>query len=102
MTFPFGIVAAGGVDPLQRVRCTRFSITPAAALYGPPVGGRANQDECQRRPEIHYTRIYWARRRWQADDYIDENMCWYSAQALRGRTAYRSVIHRDGTTTEAK
>src|SRR6202140_1628678 len=54
------------------------------------------------RPEIHYTRIYRAFRRWQADGCFDAI---FEGSGFRLRQDDRldiSVIHGDGTTTAAK
>jgi transposase len=53
-------------------------------------------------PEIHYTRIYSAFRRWQADGCLDSIFIG-SVAALQERDHLNiSVIHGDGTTTAAK
>ena len=58
--------------------------------------------EAQGKPEIHYTHIYSAFRRWQADGCIDAVFT-NSVLALK-QTGHLdiSVIHGDGTTTAAK
>ncbi|WP_328807246.1 transposase [Paraburkholderia elongata] len=44
-----------------------------------------NRMNAKGRPEIHYTRIYRALRRWEADGYIDRIFFRLGAQASSGR-----------------
>ncbi|MGF6836919.1 transposase [Paraburkholderia youngii] len=54
------------------------------------------------RPEIHYTRIYWALRRWEADGCIDRIFAGSVHKLLQDGRLDLTVIHGDGTTTAAK
>ena len=54
------------------------------------------------RPEIHYTRIYGAFRRWEADGCIDAIFTGSVMQLHQDELLDISVIHGDGTTTAAK
>ena len=54
------------------------------------------------RPEIHYTRIYRALRRWQADGCIDRIFAGSVRKLHVDGRLDLSVIHGDGTTTAAK
>src|ERR1700692_1514681 len=53
-------------------------------------------------PEIHYTRIYRALRRWQADGCIDRIFAGSVRKLHVDGRLDLSVIHGDGTTTAAK
>ena len=54
------------------------------------------------RPEIHYTRIYRALRRWQADGCIDRIFAGSVRKLHQDRLLDLTIIHGDGTTTAAK
>jgi transposase len=54
------------------------------------------------RPEIHYTRIYSAFRKWQADGCFDAIFADSVATLHQADLLDTSVIHGDGTTTAAK
>jgi transposase len=54
------------------------------------------------RPEIHYTRIYRALRRWQADGCIDAIFAGPVHRLHQDQLLDLTVIHGDGTTTAAK
>ena len=54
------------------------------------------------RPEIHYTRIYRALRRWQADGCIDRIFSGSVHRLHQDQLLDLTVIHGDGTTTAAK
>jgi transposase len=54
------------------------------------------------RPEIHYTRIYSAFRRWQADGCLDAIFIGSVMTLQENHHLDLSVIHDDGTTTAAK
>ena len=54
------------------------------------------------RPEIHYTRIYRALRRWQADGCIDAIFACSVHRLHQDQLLDLTVIHGDGTTTAAK
>src|ERR1700692_3423867 len=54
------------------------------------------------RPEIHYTRIYRALRRWQADGCIDRIFADSVRKLHQDGRLDLTVIHGDGTTTAAK
>ena len=54
------------------------------------------------RPEIHYTRIYSAWRRWEADGCIDAIFASSVMQLHQDELLDTTVIHGDGTTTAAK
>ena len=54
------------------------------------------------RPEIHYTRIYRALRRWQADGCIDRIFAGSVHRLHQDQLLDHTVIHGDGTTTAAK
>nr|WP_242540374.1 hypothetical protein [Trinickia mobilis] len=54
------------------------------------------------RPVIHYTRIYRALRRWQADGCIDRIFAGSVCKLHPGGLLDLTVIHGDGTTTAAK
>jgi len=54
------------------------------------------------RPEIHYTRIYSAFRRWQADGCFDAVFAGSVATLHQANLLDATVIHGDGTTTSAK
>jgi transposase len=54
------------------------------------------------RPEIHYTRIYRALRRWQADGCIDRIFSGSVHKLHQDQLLDLTVIHGDGTTTAAK
>jgi transposase len=54
------------------------------------------------RPEIHYTRIYRALRRWQADGCIDRIFAGSVHKLHQDQLLDLTVIHGDGTTTAAK
>jgi len=54
------------------------------------------------RPEIHYTRIYRAMRRWHADGSIGRIFSGSVHQLHQDHLLDLSVIHGDGTTTAAK
>ena len=54
------------------------------------------------RPEIHYTRIYSAFRRWQADGCFDAVFAGSVATLHQANLLDATVIHGDGTTTAAK
>src|ERR1700712_5779182 len=54
------------------------------------------------RPEIHYTRIYSAWRRWEADGCIDAIFAGSVMQLHQDELLDVTVIHGDGTTTAAK
>jgi transposase len=53
-------------------------------------------------PEIHYTRIYRAMRRWQADGFIDKIFAGSVRKLHQDQLLDLAVIHGDGTTTAAK
>jgi hypothetical protein len=53
-------------------------------------------------PEIHYTRIYRALRRWQADDCIDRIFAGSARKLHQDGLLELTVVHGDGTTTAAK
>jgi hypothetical protein len=53
-------------------------------------------------PEIHYTRIYRALRRWQADGCIDRIFTGSARKLHQDQFLDLRVIHGDGTTTAAK
>jgi hypothetical protein len=53
-------------------------------------------------PEIHYTRIYRALRRWQADDCIDRIFAGSVRKLDQDGLLELTVVHGDGTTTAAK
>jgi transposase len=54
------------------------------------------------RPEIHYTRIYSAFRRWETDGYIDAIFAGSVMQLHQDALLDITVIHGDGTTTAVK
>ncbi|MGO9846267.1 MAG: transposase [Methylocella sp.] len=54
------------------------------------------------RPEIHYTRIYSAFRKWQADGCFDAVFAGSVLKLHRADLLDTTVIHGDGTTTSAK
>ncbi|WP_236072584.1 transposase [Paraburkholderia domus] len=54
------------------------------------------------RPEIHYTRIYQALRRWRADGRIDRIFSGSVHKLHQDQLLDLTVIHGDGTTTAAK
>ena len=54
------------------------------------------------RPEIHYTRIYRALRRWQADGCIDAIFAGSVHRLHQDQLLDLTVVHGDGTTTAAK
>jgi transposase len=54
------------------------------------------------RPEIHYTRIYSAFRRWEADGCIDAIFAGSVVRLQQDNLLDITVIHGDGTTTAAK
>ena len=54
------------------------------------------------RPEIHYTRIYSAFRRWQADGCFDAVFAGSVSTLHQANLLDATVIHGDGTTTAAK
>ena len=56
----------------------------------------------QGRPEIHYTRVYSAFRRWQADGCLDAIFRGSVGALQENHHLDISVIHGDGTTTAAK
>ena len=60
------------------------------------------QKDGEGRPEIHYTRIYSAWRRWEADGCIDAIFTGSVAQLHRDNLLDITVLHGDGTTTAAK
>jgi hypothetical protein len=53
-------------------------------------------------PEIHYTSIYWAFRRWQACECFDTVFLASVVRLEHDQLLDTSVIHGDGTTTAAK
>jgi transposase len=53
-------------------------------------------------PEIHYTRIYRAMRRWQANGFIDKIFAGSVRKLHQDQLLDLAVIHGDGTTTAAK
>jgi len=53
-------------------------------------------------PEIHYTRIYRAMRRWQANGFIDKIFAGSVRKLHQDQLLELTVIHGDGTTTAAK
>ena len=53
-------------------------------------------------PEIYYTRIYRAMRRWQANGFIDKIFAGSVRKLHQGQLLDLTVIHGDGTTTAAK
>jgi transposase len=53
-------------------------------------------------PEIHYTRIYRAMRRWQANGFIDKIFAGSVRKLHQDQLLDLTVIHGDGTTTAAK
>ena len=60
------------------------------------------QKDDEGRPEIHYTRIYSAWRRWEADGCIDAIFTGSVVQLHRDNLLDITVLHGDGTTTAAK
>lgn len=60
------------------------------------------QKDGEGRPEIHYTRIYSAWRRWEADGCIDAIFTGSVMQLHRDNLLDITVLHGDGTTTAAK
>ncbi|TCG03792.1 transposase [Paraburkholderia steynii] len=54
------------------------------------------------RPEIHYTRIYRAMRRWLADGCMDAILAGSVSRLHNDKLLDLTVIHGDGTTTAAK
>ena len=60
------------------------------------------QKDGEGRPEIHYTRIYSAWRRWEADGCIDAIFTGSVVQLHRDKLLDITVLHGDGTTTAAK
>jgi transposase len=60
------------------------------------------QKDDEGRPEIHYTRIYSAWRRWEANGCIDAIFTGSVAQLHRDNLLDITVLHGDGTTTAAK
>jgi len=60
------------------------------------------QKDGEGRPEIHYTRIYSAWWRWEADGCIDAIFTGSVAQLHRDNLLDITVLHGDGTTTAAK
>ena len=54
------------------------------------------------RPEIHYTRIYSAFRKWQADGCFDAVFAGSVLELPQANLLDTTVIHGDGTTTSAK
>ena len=54
------------------------------------------------RPEIHYTRIYGAFRRWQADGCFEAIFAGSVLKLHQAELLDTTVIHGDGTTTAAK
>ena len=60
------------------------------------------QKDGEGRPEIHYTRIYSAWRRWEADGCIDAIFTSSVVQLHRDNLLDITVLHGDGTTTAAK
>jgi len=54
------------------------------------------------RPEIHYTRIYSAFRKWQADGCFDAVFAGSVLKLHRADLLDTTIIHGDGTTTSAK
>src|ERR1019366_907644 len=54
------------------------------------------------RPEIHYTRIYGAFRRWQADGCFEAVFAGSVLKLHQANLLDTTVIHGDGTTTAAK
>jgi transposase len=60
------------------------------------------QKDSEGRPEIHYTRIYSAWRRWEADGCIDAIFTGSVMQLHRDNLLDITVLHGDGTTTAAK
>jgi transposase len=60
------------------------------------------QKDGEGRPEIHYTRIYSAWRRWEADGCIDAIFTGSVVQLHRDNRLDITVLHGDGTTTAAK
>src|SRR5246500_5805304 len=59
------------------------------------------QKDGEGRPEIHYTRIYSAWRRWEADGCIDAIFTGSVVQLHRDNLLDITVLHGDGTTTAA-
>ena len=53
-------------------------------------------------PEIHYTRIYRAMRRWQSNGFIDKMFAGSVRKLHQDQLLDLTVIHGDGTTTAAK
>ena len=62
----------------------------------------ADRKDGEGRPEIHYTRIYSAWRRWEADGCIDAIFASSVLQLHQDELLDTTVIHGDGTTTAAK
>ena len=60
------------------------------------------QKDGEGRPEIHYTRIYSAWRRWEADGCIDAIFTGSVVQLHQDKLLDITVLHGDGTTTAAK
>jgi transposase len=60
------------------------------------------QQDGEGRPEIHYTGIYSAWRRWEADGCIDAIFTGSVVQLHRDNLLDITVLHGDGTTTAAK
>jgi transposase len=60
------------------------------------------EKDSEGRPEIHYTRIYGAFRRWQADGYFDIIFTLTVLRLHQTGLLDVTIIHGDGTTTAAK
>ena len=72
------------------------------ALPGVPVEGAADRERSRRHPEIHYSRIYSAFRKWQADGCFDAVFAGSVLKLHEANLLDATVIHGDGTTTSAK
>jgi transposase len=60
------------------------------------------ESNAEGRPEINYTRIYRAFRRWQADGCMDAIFAGSVSRLHADRLLDLAVVHGDGTTTAAK
>jgi len=79
-----------------------FAIKPDRSICSQQWKDLPIEKDRQGRPEIHYTRIYRAFRRWQADGCFDAI---FEGSVFKLHQDHRldiTVIHGDGTTTAAK
>ena len=74
----------------------------ATALRGLPVEGAVYRKGSGGPPEIHYTRVYCAFRRWQTDGCFDAIFSNSVSTLHQADLLDTTVIHGDGTTTAAK